>query len=221
MSIRKRGFHIIIHCIKHSILFNSQFQPNSSTSSWTRHTYCIITSLIHRFMSKQCPSNMNGEMFHISNSFALPIGPLSNKHRSKAPWKPHLYFVLVPPSHWTTTVLSGEDTLPFLPTTTTVPRCPSPPSWSCHFQSGPRTTRQPTSIICSYLNVRPKTIFKTGSCFSWDFLLQWYAWWRLVESLHFLRNFQGNLGLRPADVTGSSELTSKIGSCKTLAHSWR
>ena len=38
---------------------------------------------------------------------------------------------------------------------------------------------------------------------------------RFVESLHFLRNFQDSLGLRPADVTGSSapsELTVPVNS---------
>ena len=32
-----------------------------------------------------------------------------------------------------------------IPISTTVPICPSPSSWSPHFQSGPRTTRRPTS----------------------------------------------------------------------------
>ena len=65
--------------------------------------------------------------------------PSSAMHTSWASSAPARHSILVPLSHSTTTHL-------FALTSTTVPKFPSPPSWSPHFQSGPRTTRASISV---------------------------------------------------------------------------
>uniref|UniRef100_A0A8C2ZXR4 Uncharacterized protein n=1 Tax=Cyclopterus lumpus TaxID=8103 RepID=A0A8C2ZXR4_CYCLU len=62
-------------------------------------------------------------------------------------WEGDNFLVRVPLSHCTTTVLSGVVVLPCRPISTTVPTWPSPSSWFPHFQSRPRTTRMPTSML--------------------------------------------------------------------------
>ena len=79
----------------------------------------------------------------VRDTVSSPTGALSNISRSYWPWTPHLYIDLSPQSHWTTTALPPSLT-GGSPTSTTVPTWPSPPSWSPHCQSGPRTTRRPT-----------------------------------------------------------------------------